>query len=75
MCANDLEMGSSDVFLSWKGSKCEDVLSKITLLDKTFNVLIEGPALRSPMSLAIIEGAVVAPRRAWSCCFASGRFT
>ena len=42
-----------------RGSECEDVLSEITLLDKIFNILREGPSLRSFVSSAAMEGAVV----------------
>ena len=40
-------------------SGCEDVLSEIAMVDKIFRILMEGPALKSLVSLVIIEGAVV----------------
>ena len=45
-------------FFLKRDSECEDVFSEIALLDKIFKVLTEGPALRSLMSSAIMEGAV-----------------
>ena len=41
------------------GSVCEDVLSEIALLDKIFKVFTEGPTLRSLVSFAVMEGAIV----------------
>ena len=39
-------------------SECEDVLLELALLDKIFKALMERPALKSLMSLAIMEGAI-----------------
>ena len=41
------------------GSGCEDVLSEIALLDKIFKNLTEGSALRSSVSLTVVEGTIV----------------
>ena len=38
---------------------CKNVFPKISLLDKTFEILAEGLALESLMSLAIIKRTVV----------------
>ena len=37
------------------GSRCEDVLLEIALLDEIFKVLMEGSTLRSLVSLAVVE--------------------
>jgi len=36
-----------------------DVFSKIPLLDKTFEILVEGLTLESPMALVIMERTIV----------------
>ena len=41
------------------GSGCKDVFSEITLLDKIFKILTEGPTLRSSVPLAVVEGTIV----------------
>jgi len=41
------------------GSGYENILLDISLLDKIFKVLMEGPALRGPVSLVVMERAVV----------------
>jgi len=42
-----------------RGSGCKNIFSKISLLDKTFEILVEGPTLGSSMSLATMKGIVV----------------
>ena len=53
------ETGSPVVFLLGGSSKCTGVFLKITLPDKIFQILAEGPALESLVSLAVMEGAIV----------------
>ena len=53
------ETGSLAIFCLEGGSRCEDVLSDITLLDKIFKVLREGPTLGSLVSLPVMERVVV----------------
>ena len=52
-------MESPAIFCLEGGFGCEDVLSEIALLDKIFEVLMEGPTLRSLVSLAVIEEVIV----------------
>ena len=40
-------------------SGCKDVFPKISLLNKIFEILLERPALRSLVSLAVMDGVVV----------------
>ena len=46
-------------FCLGRGSGCKDVFLKISLLDKIFEKLAEGPTLGSPVSLAIVKRVVV----------------
>ena len=51
--------GSFAVFLLGEGSGYENILSEIASPDKIFNVLTEGLALRSLVSLTVLKGAVI----------------
>ena len=46
-------------FCLGRDSECKDVFPNIFLLDKIFDILVEGSTLGSPMSLAIRERVVV----------------
>jgi len=41
------------------GFGCENVFSEMTLLDKIFKILTEGPALKSLVSLVVVDGSAV----------------
>ena len=46
-------------FFLGRGSGCENVFPKMYLLDKTFEILVEGLVLGSPVSLTIMEREIV----------------
>ena len=59
MCCGRAGDGDSYFFCLRGSSGCKDVFPKISLLDKIFEMLVEGPTLGSLVSLAVIEVAVV----------------
>jgi len=44
---------------SISNARCKDIFLKISLLDKTFEILTEGMALGTPVFLVIMERAIV----------------
>ena len=50
--------GSPLVFCLERSSGSDDVFPKISLVDKIFEILAEGPALGSLASLVVMKGAI-----------------